>query len=447
MKGDFSRLTFRPEQQYSAVLSQQGRVQLDADVNEQAMIGLNLTRTVVADVIGQHGAPGDGFTIGYTPETSSALADLTIVRGRYYVDGVLADSTAPPAYAPVGGNLPPEVDLTYWDQPFAFRDQDKDKLPALPFLAYLAVSEQLVTAVQDPVLQEQALGALQPDTTARSRVVWKVLPLKLNLGDGQQPASAFADWVTTQQGLGGLLAARTEQPASIEEDPCIISPDAAYRGPENQLYRVEIHDGGPAGQATFVWSRDNGSVVFPIVSLTGQWVTLTTLGRDGKQAVEVGDRVEVVDDAYTGRGEPKPLHQVIAVDLPGSRVQLDSAPDGSTGQLAALHPLLRRWDQQTPASSDVPQLQGGAVPVTEGAWLDLEDGVQVWFEPGSTYVTGGYWLIPARTLSADVEWPQDGSGTPLLLPPAGVPVHYAPLAWVEAASVTSLRHTFTPLAH
>ena len=38
MKGDFSRLTFRPDQHYSRVLQQQGRPQLDADWNEQADI-------------------------------------------------------------------------------------------------------------------------------------------------------------------------------------------------------------------------------------------------------------------------------------------------------------------------------------------------------------------------------------------------------------------------
>lgn len=444
MKGDFSRLTFRPDQQFSAVLSQQGRVQLDADANEQAMIGLQQVRSVTADIVGQHGGPGAGFQIGYTSATSTQPATLSIERGRYYVDGVPADSTAPPAYAPVGGNLPDDVPLTYWNQPFAFRDPDSDTLPGFPFLVYLAVTDQLVTAVQDPLLREPALGVLQPDTTARSRVEWQVLPLTLNVGDGQAPAEAFADWVATQQGIGGRLAARTEQPGGVEDDPCIISPDAAYRGPENQLYRVEIHDGGSAGSASFVWSRDNGSVVFPITSLSGQWATLSTLGRDAKQALEVGDWVEVVDDAYTARGVPAPLRQVIAVDLTGGRVQLDADPAAPTGDLPALHPLLRRWDQQSPADG---QSFSGVVPITEGEWLDLEDGIQVWFEPNSTYVTGDYWLLPARTLTADVEWPTDADGTPLLLPPAGPTVHYAPLAWITGAqSVQSLRRTFTPLA-
>ncbi|MCX6048065.1 MAG: DUF6519 domain-containing protein, partial [Chloroflexi bacterium] len=35
MKGDFTRSTFKPAKHYSSVRMQQGRVQLDADWNEQ----------------------------------------------------------------------------------------------------------------------------------------------------------------------------------------------------------------------------------------------------------------------------------------------------------------------------------------------------------------------------------------------------------------------------
>ena len=38
MKGDFSRDTFDPAKQFTRVLMQQGRVQLDADWNEQIAI-------------------------------------------------------------------------------------------------------------------------------------------------------------------------------------------------------------------------------------------------------------------------------------------------------------------------------------------------------------------------------------------------------------------------
>ncbi len=43
-----------------------------------------------------------------------------------------------------------------------------------------------------------------------------------------------------------------------DTSPCTIPPDSRYRGAENQLYRVEIHDPGPAGTATFKWSNDGG---------------------------------------------------------------------------------------------------------------------------------------------------------------------------------------------
>ena len=38
MSGDYSRQRFDPRKQFSAVLMQQGRVQLDADWNEQGAI-------------------------------------------------------------------------------------------------------------------------------------------------------------------------------------------------------------------------------------------------------------------------------------------------------------------------------------------------------------------------------------------------------------------------
>jgi hypothetical protein len=86
------------------------------------------------------------------------------------------------------------------------------------------------------------------------------------------------------------------------------------------------------------------------------------------------------------------------------------------------------------------------VKLTEGQWLDLEDGVQVWFRRGGTYRSGDHWLIPARTVTGDVEWPRSADGRPLLAPPAGVRVHYAPLAWVRGpGDVQHLRRTFQQL--
>jgi hypothetical protein len=235
-----------------------------------------------------------------------------------------------------------------------------------------------------------------------------------------------------------------------------------YRGQENQLYRVEVHTGGPAWPdadvpltarrghgsqldgATFKWSRENGSVVFPVESVSGAVVTLAALGRDRKVDLEVGDWVEVVDESSAARvaddlvltdppvRAPR-LRRVRAVDPADRTVTLDG---DVTGRDTARTPLLRRWDHGSSSSPAV--ADDGAVPVREGDWLDLEDGVQVYFEPGTedpnTYRRGDYWLIPARTATGDVEWPADENGPAARLP-HGVPYRYAPLAFVSEGTV------------
>lgn len=65
MKGDFSRFSFDPARHYSGVLLQQGRVQTDADWNEQAEITAHRHATGLRDLIGPAGVPRDraGYAI------------------------------------------------------------------------------------------------------------------------------------------------------------------------------------------------------------------------------------------------------------------------------------------------------------------------------------------------------------------------------------------------
>ncbi|HEX2090825.1 MAG TPA: DUF6519 domain-containing protein [Longimicrobiaceae bacterium] len=65
MQGDFSRITFDPRKHYSGVRMQQGRVQLDADWNEQADILAHRIATETRDLVGESGAPegSPGFRI------------------------------------------------------------------------------------------------------------------------------------------------------------------------------------------------------------------------------------------------------------------------------------------------------------------------------------------------------------------------------------------------
>nr|WSZ99660.1 DUF6519 domain-containing protein [Streptomyces sp. NBC_00857] len=492
MHADISRTTFRPDRHYSAVIAQQGRVQLDADANEQAAIQLLQARTTAADLIGQHGGPlgATGFALDFVGG-SRELDDLSIAGGRYYVDGILVDATRPEPGVPVeddgqppsqsasqsaeegGKDTPtaaePPATWTYWDQPDGHRDPERpgDRLPTqFPYLAYLKVWERSVTAAEDPLLREVALGSAMPDTAARLKVVWQVLPLpgsqlELDPADGQpqdQARAAFAKWVAAQAPTA-RMAARSRRPEHADEDPCLVSPDARYRGPENQMYRVEIHEGGAAKDATFKWSRENGSVTFVVDELDGTWVELASLGSDDKLDLNVGDWVEFTDTAYISRGEPLPLLRVEEVDLPGRRVRLSAEPDPSVGRRPELNPFLRRWDHRSGArhsgsqgqSSRTKQggskLRDGALRIEEGGWLPLEDGVLVYFEPGKTYRSGDFWTVPARTATGDVEWPTDAARRPLLQSPAGIQVHYAPLAWVFGeGSPSDLRLAFGPLA-
>jgi len=89
MPGDFSRTLFDPGKHYSGVLMQQGRVQMDADWNEQLAISLHRTSSETQDVIGACGTPknGEGFQITLIPSQD----DLQIGAGRFYVGGLLCE--------------------------------------------------------------------------------------------------------------------------------------------------------------------------------------------------------------------------------------------------------------------------------------------------------------------------------------------------------------------
>jgi hypothetical protein len=131
-------------------------------------------------------------------------------------------------------------------------------------------------------------------------------------------------------------------------------------------------------------------------------------------------------------------------------VTLSGTSSSGVGTDPTKHPLLRRWDYQAgdPADGDLQLASDMAALVIEGAgtWLNLEDGIQIQFEPPDTgeaptqYSTSDYWLIPARTATGDVEWPteaeKDNRGNiivivPLAKPPDGVEHYYAPLGVIS----------------
>lgn len=403
MKGDFSRWTFRPEAHYHGVLKQQGRVDLDSDWNEQGAILDHRIELEALDVIGQCGTPA-GDT-GFIPEPGPNNT-LVIPKGRAYVDGLLCENEA---------------------------DIDIRQQPALPgfvmptavgnYLAYLRVWLRHVTVLDDPEIREVALGG--PDTCTREQTIWQVGLISAPdlTGAGISCAMRVPAWDTQILASTGTLAARA-QPDPTATDPCTIPATAGYRSLENQLYRVEVHQPGNIGEATFKWSRDNGSVVTQVTGwVTGSTdqITVASTGPDAVLGFAAGQWIELTDDTHELNFLPGTLVQLGNVE--GLTLTLNTAT--ATGPVNAatfpLNPKVRRWD--SPATS--PALQKIAV----GSWLNLENGVQVNFGNG-TYRTGDYWLIPARTLTGNVDWPVQNN-VPVQMPPKGIHVHYCKLAMVE----------------
>jgi hypothetical protein len=431
MKGDFTRNTFDPGKHFRRVLMQQGRVQLDADWNEQAAILLHYLQSLAVDLVGPYAGPHGQVGFKIQPGGTGSK-DFVIGTGRYYVNGILCENEAKP-------------DANQQPKPLYYSGQadylSAPPLPDPPYLVYLDVWERHLTYIQEPEIREVALGG--PDTATRAKIVWQVKAAAGVDGcpEGDKWTSLVDQWQPPNRGM--LKAGAKESEIDESTEPCTVPPESKYRGAENQLYRVEIHTGGQVGKdkPTFKWSRENGSVVFPILKLGGEDVTLENLGRDERFGLHEGDWVEIVDDGITLRGEANPLLQVKSIDRDRLVVTLEVPASVSLpvyDETSTLHPLLRRWDHKglDPTLGYPKMADDGALALEEDNWLLLEDSIQICFEPAQDgnphiYKTGDYWLIPARTASGDVEWPGPRNA-PEARPPLGVHHSYAPLAFVSS---------------
>ena len=475
MHADLSRWTFDAALAYRAVLLQQGRVMLDADINEQAEITAHHDEVRAADLIGRSGGPaappsaageagvagvaalgpfavvGPDGTIPQDASAPAAWGQLRVTPGRYYVDGVLAESPDPPPSADGPG-------ANGWriaDQPYlATIGTGKDAAPGLPepdgaaagdrFMLYLDVWDHHVTPEEEPALLEPALGG--PDTTTRLRTVWQVkaapLPAPANGGPPVTCSDLHAAAAVPREPR--LLVASLEPPGP-DADPCLITSAGGYQRLENQLYRVQIHAGrAGGGDPAFLWSRDNGIVRAGLTGLevsgTDTTLTLDRLGRDEELSFTTGCVVEVTSTDLELREQPGFLGTAgvpeVVTDAGGSASALRLPVTWLAGSPASLEalgraPIVRRWD-------------GGPLPLVPdggaaGDPVPLESGIQVAFPSGGQAIPGDFWLIPARTvrlsyglsqLSGTIVWPSDGRG-PAAQPPVGPVHHVTPLAVVR----------------
>lgn len=458
MSFDLSRIRFDVRRDFLGVVMQQGRVQLDADWNEWVAQLARRLQAGSLDTFGGNVVPRitpDGFRI------EVAGGSFSIGAGRIYVDGLLAENhgAAPEVWEPRLAELTGSTALDYAAQPYY------PNPPALPeggpHLVYVDVWQREVDAVVAPDLVEKAVGV---DTTGRLQTVWQV-KLLADIGNGTcaTPDGELPGWLAATAPSAARLSTATGVP-DFEPDPCQVPPAAGYRGLENQLYRVEVHQGGPLGTATFKWSRDNATVASRVTHINParDRISVESIGRDDVLRFHDGDWVEVTDDwreLHNLPGELRRVRVAGGVDETARTLQFDVAlPAGlfPTDAQQATEPTrntrVRRWDQSgLVRREDGTQVQDLNAPAADGeilipapgTRLFLEHGILVEFglaPAGGTFHNGDHWVFAARTVDASIETLEQA-------PPLGIHHHYARLAVVNfPAGETDCRVLWPPIA-
>jgi hypothetical protein len=480
MKGDFTRFTFQPNKQYTSVLMQQGRLQLDADWNEQMSILAYQNQVQIQDMIGAlAGAPRqkdgkrgeEGFKIFATPDGE----DLIIQPGSYYVGGLLCrlekgtdvsatqidDETLQIPFQEIDRQpfakdqwielvstrtlikieevlplsksiiqlrlekgdrkLPPNTagTVVVFRRITTYKTQPNNPQPESPtkgknYFIYLDVWQRHITALEDPDIREPALAEV-PDTTTRIKNIWQV-----RLAAFEPNQNKTSEELLPKIIPGKLTVRRSKQPDGISGS-----------GLDNQLYRVEIHDGGSLKEARFKWSRDNAIAVSAIKTINTQEsaIVIAQLSRDPSRLFKAGQWVEVTDEARELNQRPGTLVRLKnVVSQSGVKLLFDPSTvvgDPIDAKNFEQNSKVRRWDWEQ---------RDAGLPLTSSdseGWIELENGIEVKFElpKDAQFQTGDYWLIPTRMDdSKPIEWEQDKLGNPLSKEPFGIKHHYAALA-------------------
>ncbi|MBR0774294.1 right-handed parallel beta-helix repeat-containing protein [Bradyrhizobium diazoefficiens] len=464
MGADFSRVRLDPLLDFAGLELKQGAVLLDGDANELMAILDRRLRALASDTLGRttvSSTTPNAFKLGVAGNT------LDIDKGRFYVDGLLAENHGlPDPDKRLFDDLMAETDftdkLTYETQPYlpaAVR-------PPLPtagrHLVYLDVWERELTYLERPELIEIAVGV---ETSSRIQTVWQVRVLDPDAGantDCGTPDEDVPGWDAVIAPSSGVLTTGTFD-AAPTTDPCELPPTGGFRGLENQLYRVEIHDPGQAGgTATFKWSRENASVGSRVASMISSTeLELVSLGRDDVLRFNTGDWVEIIDDAREFSQVAGEMRRITVTEAT-RRISFTPAlpalmlppgfPNSDWPKQTNLR--VRRWDQKGKVfrtdSSGTPVQIGdldaagspGVIKVpAAGTTILLENGVTVSFDQAGPagFRAGDWWAFAARTADASVE-------TLDRAPPRGIHHHYARLGiWdVGAKSVANCPHPWPP---
>ncbi len=489
MSFDNSRFTFDPRKNFSGVVMEQGRVQLDSDWNEWLAEISRRIQAGTLDTLGHAVYPATTPAAFQITAQSGTPNTIMIGCGRMYVDGLLAENhglrenaTWDPALAELSGAPqpppnpapPPSPGNTadYTHQPY----YPGATVPtgAGPYLFYLDVWTRPVTWLEDPHLIDPAVGV---DTTGRLQTVWQVKYLPYPSGATTYTCATADSAIAYPPASAGLLS--TNVVPNPTAGPCCLTAGTGYTGVENQFYRVEIHQAGEGSDAaslsgaTFKWSRDNASVTTGVTAInpgtdtannTVSVLSVMSLGRDQVLGFSNGDWIEILDDWTEFWGMAGVLCQIDSVDPSSKTITLtsqlpttattpgDFPIDTSGNTYPHRHTRIVRWDQ----SGTVYDVNGnkwcdlgttgGQIPVpAPDTTLVLENGITVTFSTsasGSNFNIGDFWTFDARTANGKVETLVDA-------PPRGIHHHYTKLCVVtfgSPASFTDCRTEWPPSA-
>ncbi len=439
MRGHFSRLSFDPRRHLAAVLDQQGSVGLDADQNEGIQILLHRLGIQNIDIIGScgrpRGAPGlDLSVIGNTITTVS----VQLSPGRFYAGGLPVEVEQPLDFGaqpdwpiptpaqwttiPNNGEPWPGLDVSalapdgsmrrdlfyveaWLRHKTALNDEAERQQAADDGRAAPGAPGWNELPEVGSLIRERALGG--PETGTRLQTVaqvkyWTLLDESITDCGGACAALATARPPNTTGMLQVTVSATT---API--DPCTEPLAGGYAGAENRMYRVEIHDPGGVGTATFKWSNENGAMVVRVTEpaysaiAAGGDIVIQSKGDDETTALRANDWVELCgEDTELGVWHNS-LAQLVADPAPQTdgtwKVKL------TRNVVVPRAPFLRRWSDNahtiTALHTAFPLSDDSAAAVT---FFDDHGGPD-----GSAYFHElDYWTWSGRTITREID-PED----------------------------------------
>lgn len=411
MGSDRARVSYDETRRYRAVVAQQGRVTLEADLNEATTIDGEATREEALEIVGPTGTPDDGYRVIPAGTATTPPFDFQVGAGTMYVGGVRSHLPQPVTYSAQDEWLDALGDPD-WLSPAAPAGPNN-----LRELVYLSLAEQEVSATEDHALLEVALGG--PDSSQRLRLTQRVKRLGTD-AETCEEAMADAEAAWAAQGLHFDPATmRLDSAARLQvsftstgtpPDPCEPDAQGGYLGADNQLIRVQVTAWDPGtGTGRLVWGFDAASFLYRVDvvdPVNRDLVQLQSRPPDDLHQPRVGQAVELLRSAVklddsgefvaSAAGEVLTLVSAYVPDT--SRIALPSTLRAEYADPAQTPMVfLRVWEQEldftpgTPVALDPPERPTGVqVTLTAG---------------GGPFHPGDFWLIGVRPAASTQVYP------------------------------------------